>query len=267
MSLSSMSRLAFVTRRLGQMSLQQQSVTVTTAGSSFCRQTAAYVVHRPPVFGHTGSLMLQMRCFASKSKKSKVTEKVAYNPEDEAATQHKEWVKFQQSIAVDGFDTGATTEIQRVKKGGGRGKRKTKRDEQYQRILDRERLTEVSGGEFPPERYSDEETARLLEQAYNAVPPRAGKRGTRSLKRQKLRWHLVRGVRKRYKAHMAKFQIRKMAERSRKAKDVNSIIREAKSVRLRDREYQLYVLNRWNDTMAKAAADKGSKQFEEAELA
>lgn len=38
--------------------------------------------------------------------------------------------------------------------------------------------TQLKGGEFPALRYSDEETERLLTEAYAAIPPRAGKRGT-----------------------------------------------------------------------------------------
>ena len=269
MSLSNLaSQLAFVTRRLGGISLQKQLVPALSSAHVY-RHSAAFAVTPQLSVGHTaGSVMLQVRSLrssSSKSKKSKGRGTVEVKPPNEAATQHVEWVKFQQSIAVEGFDTGATTEIQNVKKSGG-GKRKSKRDEMHERVMEQERMATVRGGEFPPERYSEEETERLLAQAYSHIPPRMGKRGTRNLKRQKRRWKLVREIRKKEKKHLAAFQIRKMATRSKKVKDIKSVIRESQAVRVRDREYQFSVVQRWNYTMAKYAETKASKHIEEAEL-
>jgi len=192
------------------------------------------------------------------------------NLEDTASEQHKEWVKFQQAIAVDGFETGQTKALQNIKKRGGGGgggssnKRKTKRDKMLDKIIERNAEAELKGGEFPALRYSEEETERLLRQAYAAIPARAGRRGTKNLKRRKRQYALVREIHRKKKAHLAAFQLRRMAARSAKKKDVNSIIREAKSVRLRDREYQLSVIKRWAETMTR---DRGEEErIDEAEL-
>lgn len=177
--------------------------------------------------------------------------------EDEASLQHKEWVKFQQSISVEGFETGQTVEVQSTKKakGGKANRKKTKRDLLEEKLKEKQRFTDVSGGEFPPMRYSDEETERLLKQAYAALPKRDGKRGTRNLKRQKRRWVLVREIRRKYKAHLANFQVRKMKERSRKIKEVKAILAEAPSIREKDRDYQLSIYREWAQRMAQGQGE------------
>ena len=169
---------------------------------------------------------------------------------DAPAAQHEEWVKFQQSIAVDGFETGQATTIQTGRNKNNRGRaQKRKLNEAQAKIIERQRLTAAGGGEYPPMRYSEEETQRLLAQAYAAIPPRAGKRGTRNKKRQERRWALVREIRAKYKAHMANFQERKMQERSRKMKEIKAMLTAAPAMRQNDREYQFTVYERWAATM------------------
>ena len=188
-----------------------------------------------------------------KKRESKKMGKAApEKPEEEAALQHQEWVKFQQSIAVDGFDTGATLTARtstKKSRGGKNLRRKSKQADLEEKVAEKKRLTDVGGGLFPPMRYSDEETERLLAQAYAALPKRTGKRGTRNLKRQNYRWFLVRKIRKKYKRQMAAFQIRKMEKRSRKIRDVKQVLNEAPSVRERDRAYQAEVFRRWAANM------------------
>lgn len=277
------SQLASVTRRLGQMGLHHQPRAVVAAVGSPSRRLlpqTAISVPIPPCCsgsgGNTPTALPTVRSFGSKKKKNKSSSKASSpgpqperaNPEDTAADQHKEWVKFQQAIAVDGFETGATTEIQRIKKGGGGSgkKRQTKRELMAERLLERERNAELRGGEYPAERYSEEETARLLEQAYNAVPRRDGKRGTRALKRQKRRWALVRKIHRKQKAHLVAAHHRRMAARAQKSSEIRSILRDIPVVRQRDREYQLSIIQRWNDTMAQSAALSVKQQMEEAEI-
>lgn len=229
-------QLAALTRNLGRLQLQHQ--------------ISSRIV--PSVF--VGAKNQLIRSFASKKKQDRT---VQPSVDDGTTLQHSEWVAFQNSIAVEGFETGQTLSVQSTKKtrGGKATKRKqTRRDAMEEKLKERQRLTGAGGGEFPPLRYSDEETDRLLAQAYAALPPRAGKRGTLNLKRQKRRWHLVREIRRRYKAHMANFQVRKMEKRSLKIKEVKAILDEAPAIRQRDREYQLSVYNRWAATMV---ADQG----------
>ena len=169
-----------------------------------------------------------------------------------AAEQHKEWVEFQKSIEVDGFETGQTlTAIDASKKGrsGGKAatkKRLTKRDEMADKIKERQRLMGRGGGEFPPMRYSDEETERLLKQAYAAIPARTGRRGTLQLKRQKKRWHLVREIHRKYKQHIMKFHVRRMERRSAKMKQIKDFVSNVAPIAVQeDIEYQSIVRQRF----------------------
>jgi beta-galactosidase beta subunit len=183
-----------------------------------------------------------------------------------AAEQHKEWVEFQKSIEVDGFETGQTlTTVDSSKKGrsGGKAttkKRMTKRDEMAEKIKERQRLAGAGGGEFPPMRYSDEETERLLKQAYAAIPKRMGRRGTLQLKRQKRRWHLVREIHRKYKANIIKFHFRRMQRRSTKIKQIVDFISNvAPNTVHEDIEYQNSVRQRYMNMMETAAASRAAK--------
>ncbi|KAL7447847.1 hypothetical protein ACHAWC_000153, partial [Mediolabrus comicus] len=107
------------------------------------------------------------------------------------SSQHNTWVEFQRSIAVTGFETGQTVREQTLGKksrGGKMDRKRKEREAELEAALRGADNTQLKGGEFPSLRYSDDETERLLAQAYAAIPPRAGKRGTRNLKRQKRRW-------------------------------------------------------------------------------
>lgn len=170
-----------------------------------------------------------------------------------AAQQHQDWVEFQKSISVDGFETGQTMEVVRgTKKRGGRriSQRKSETASKLEeRLLERQRMTDIGSGQYPPLRYSDEETERLLALAYASIPPRAGKRGTRNLKRQNRRWHLVRKIRQKYKHQLAQHQERKMIKRSEKVKSVKAVLEVAPEICAKDREYQMQVFRRWSATM------------------
>ena len=169
-----------------------------------------------------------------------------------AANQHQGWVDFQKSIAVEGFETGQMKETKKKSTRGGRNLSKRKSKEALkleERIAERQRLTDIGGGEYPPLRYSDAETERLLAQAYAAIPARGGKRGTRNKKRQEKRWWLVRKIHKKYKKNMLKYQERKMAERSRRVKAVKAVLAEAPEINSKDRAYQMEVFARWTATM------------------
>jgi hypothetical protein len=98
----------------------------------------------------------------------------------------------------------------------------------------------------------------LLAEAYAAVPERAGKRGTRNLKRQGVRWHLVRKIHKKYKYHMEGHQTRKMEKRSLKIKLVKGVLEASPSIRERDRAYQAQVFERWAANMVQ---DPGEEIF------
>lgn len=246
-----------------------------------CRQSAAPEA-AAAVFPSSTLPVFSMRSFGSKrnsnkkKKKDKKQQQQSNNAghdetsktTDEAegvALQHQEWVKFQQSIAVKGFETGQTVTLQtgdkKKQRDSNRRRRRSRPTAAEEAFAERQRLTSFGGGLYPPLRYSDEETERLLAEAYAAIPPRAGKRGTRNLKRQNVRWHLVRKIRKKYKKHMAAFQVRKMQERSRKVAAVKQLLQDAPAAVQRDREYQAQVFQKWAENMKQGQTidvDEGS---------
>lgn len=194
----------------------------------------------------------------------------AFQTHSSTPLQHEEWVQFQRAISVQGFETGQTTTSSVTQSSSSsRGSRQsstslqsnssssqrkkiTRRNALAETVAERRRLTGAGGGEFPPLRYSEDETNRLLEMAYAAVPPRAGPRGTLRLKRQKKRWHLVREIHRKYKSHMAAFQVRKMAKRSWKVREVRAVLDTAAQICQQDRAYQLEVYRRWAATNNKS---------------
>lgn len=168
--------------------------------------------------------------------------------------QHLEWVKFQQSIAVDGFETGQTTQatvtaLTGRKDRGGKQLRKRKEKEMAEQ-LKQDRLTEsLGGGLFPPLRYSEEDTERLLAEAYAAIPERAGKRGTRNKKRQHLRWHRVRKIHAKQKKYKERAHYRRMEKRSRIVKEVLAVKESAAEIRAKEGAYQDAVFRKWTQQM------------------
>jgi len=211
--------------------------------------------------------------------------------------QHSEWVKFQQSITVSGFQTGQTTTATVLKKSRG-GKQARRKREQELALAARfevagatgatageddaatdwggEKLSHVAarrkrelalaltasfgphgiegpGGKisavatkFPALRYSIEETAALLKEAYATLPKREGKRGSRAKKRQKNRWKQVRRNHSDYKAQLIAAHHRRMEHRQYKRNRTKEMKEEiAPPARQQDLEYQKMVLTRY----------------------
>mmetsp|Transcript_28893 Transcript_28893/g.78283 ORF Transcript_28893/g.78283 Transcript_28893/m.78283 type:complete len:303 (+) Transcript_28893:383-1291(+) len=166
--------------------------------------------------------------------------------------QHQEWVKFQQSITVEGFQTGQTTTATALKKNRGGKQARRKREKELARLgafSESEENISAVAQKFPAIRYSPEETEELLKQAYAALPERAGKRGNRNLKRQAERWRRVRKIRSDYKAHLVEAHHRRMEARSYKRERTKAMKEEASELRQKDLVYQGTVLKRWTDTV------------------
>lgn len=179
-----------------------------------------------------------VRFFSGKKNSKKASD-------DDPNTQHEEWVKFQQAISVDGFDTGQITSVSTVKKTrGGKLARKKKERELALKEQSTE-LADIGGGQYPALRYSEEETQRLLAEAYANLPKRTGKRGTRNKRRQRLRWHRVRKIHKKQKRWRIAAHFRRMDKRSSNKKAVMEIKSTSANTRQKDREYQDAVVKRW----------------------
>ena len=168
--------------------------------------------------------------------------------------QHLEWVKFQQSIAVDGFETGQTTKatvtaLTGRKDRGGKQLRKRKEKELAEQVKAERATDSLGGGLFPPLKYSEEDTQRLLAEAYAAIPERAGKRGTRNLQRQHLRWHRVRKIRAKQKRFKERAHYRRMEKRSHIVKQVLAIKDSAKEIRANEEGYREAVFRKWQNQM------------------
>ena len=175
---------------------------------------------------------------------------------------------FQKSISVGGFQTGQTTKVRVLQKGeSGQKLRDLKRREKMEMRMATKRpeMTDVRGGEYPVGRYSDEETERLLAMAYAAIPERAGRRGTRNLKRQKNRWFLVRKIRAKAKRQKTAAHFRAMDKRSVQAKELKAVRAEAPGVRVRDRNYQRELLQRWVENLQQHDDDYSERELIQAE--
>ncbi|KAL3756981.1 hypothetical protein ACHAWU_004635, partial [Discostella pseudostelligera] len=187
------------------------------------------------------------RWFSDKSSSTATTTNSS-NDSEGGSSQHNTWVQFQRSIAVSGFETGQTTKertLGKKNRGGKMDRKRKEREAEADSLLRGEDVTQLKGGEFPALRYSDEETERLLAEAYAAIPPRGGKRGTLNLKRQKRRHFIKRQYHIKKKFERIAAHERRMAKRKRIYDQIKKYSAEAGDVRARDEEYQNRVLQRW----------------------
>jgi hypothetical protein len=185
---------------------------------------------------------------ASTSTSSSSTTNDSATTTTSGSSQHNTWVEFQRSIAITGFETGQTVREQTLGKksrGGKMDRKRKEREAELEAALRGADTTQLKGGEFPSLRYSDDETERLLAQAYAAIPPRAGKRGTRNLKRQKRRWEIKRQYDATKKSERIAEHGRRMAKRHEISQTMYNIRVEGVDVREREREYQMGVVERW----------------------
>jgi hypothetical protein len=246
--------------RLVELAVARRS-TASTANDENClglSLSPRWISSKPSSYGGGGK---KSKKVSGESKdRNSAADSTSTSPHADAPSQHEEWVAFQRTISVQGFETGQQTQVASRSKRGGRlvrRKQQKLRERDEDDPYDPRRFTDLAGGEFPPHRYSQEETERLLAQAYANLPERAGKRGTRNLKRQGRRWFLVRKVRKLYKHHLANFQTRKMAKRSEKVRLVKQVLEEAPDKRQSDRQYQAQVFASWSSRMEQRRVGAG----------
>lgn len=165
------------------------------------------------------------------------------------SSQHDTWVEFQRSISVSGVDTGQIVKERTLGKKNRGGniarKRKEREAEMVAQLKGVDNVIQLKGGEFPPLRYSDEETERLLAEAYAAIPPRAGKRGTLHIKREKRRWWIKRQYDYKKKLERIETHHRRMAKRMLTKAQMKEERLEAADVRKREKAYHKMVFRRW----------------------
>ncbi|KAL7552971.1 hypothetical protein ACHAWF_016208 [Thalassiosira exigua] len=186
------------------------------------------------------------------------------------SSQHDTWVEFQRSISVTGVDTGQTLREKKLdkKSRGGKLARKWKeREAEIEAALKGVDNTQLKAGEFPDLRYSDKETERLLAEAYAAIPPRAGKRGTLNLKRQKRRWALKRKYDAKKKEERIAAYERKLEKEARIKREIKEVRVGATEIRKRDVEYHNMVLQRWAEMNGHNAPLKEVEEPRKEELA
>jgi hypothetical protein len=187
---------------------------------------------------------MQQRFFGARNKPSKKDEKRMRKIVSQETQQQQDWVDVQQSLSIGAFPGNAGVSARATKKA---------KQSAVEAAAERQRLTKAGGGLYPPLRYSPEETELLLKEAYDAVPKREGKRGTREAKRQGRRWQAVRKIRKKYKKLLVRAHYRKMEKRSLKVAQVKAVLAEAPDIVKRDREYQAEAFRRWAQTMLQSA--------------
>mmetsp|Transcript_24445 Transcript_24445/g.30075 ORF Transcript_24445/g.30075 Transcript_24445/m.30075 type:complete len:253 (-) Transcript_24445:131-889(-) len=198
----------------------------------------------------------QLRQFSSKEDDNKETSNV--DPDSD-------WHKFQQTLKFDAstFDALPSSKL---KKRGGKLLRKKK--EQQLKLLNlnsNDRLLEAGSGQYPPLRYSDDETQKLLEEAYAAIPPRMGGTKTRQLKRQTNRYRSIRKARALKKEEKINHHFATMEKRSKISKEVQAVKVSAESVRNEELEYQKAVLNKWAFINGFSSSENGQEEGQKIE--
>lgn len=174
--------------------------------------------------------------------------------------QHQEWVKFQQSIRVDGFQTGQLTTATTLKKNRGGKQARNRKTRELALLQQGDPKFADSTDKFPAIRYSPEETQELLKLAFETLPKRTGRRGTRNLKRQNRRWKLVRDIRSKYKRQIIAAHERRMKHRHWVREQTKAVKAAAPAICEKDTQYQAQVLRRWAATMfSKASTEENEK--------
>lgn len=165
-----------------------------------------------------------------------------------------EWNKFQETLMFD--ETKLSGSIsKKSKKRGGKTLRK-KKTRELELIKKQEgRIDDVGTGQFPSMRYSDEETERLLKEAYDNLPKKGISKKTRQLKRQRIRHRVIRKARYIKKQERIASHFARMEKRSLVVKDVKRVIETADSIREKDLMYQRKVLMKWAEIQGLTAVE------------
>lgn len=185
-----------------------------------------------------------LRPFSSWNKEPSNTSNT--NTVSTSSASDQEWNAWQRSLLSNVTENEVSfANTSSITKRGGKTLRKRKEALKSVSLSSQERLIEAGPGQFPPMRYSDEETERLLKEAYENIPERTGKRGTRSFKRQKVRFWGIRKARRIKKMEKVRHHFAQMEKRSARVKAIQRMKEIAVETRQEDKLYQQSVLRKW----------------------
>lgn len=207
-----------ITRRLSQLAVRKSSNFI---GSSNTLRTETLANFKTPK-NSLQQVPVSVRTFSS----------------DEKGGQDQQWANWQNSLLKKEGD--APT----IKRRGGKALNKKK--EVVESLSSQERLLEGAGpGQFPPLRFSDEETERLLKEAYSKIPKKAGGKKTRRKKRMANKFNAIRKARAIKKKEKVEHHFDRMEKRSFQLEGINRMKELAVEVRVEDQEYQAAILQQW----------------------
>jgi len=182
-----------------------------------------------------------------------------------------EWNKFQQTLIFDEAKLSGSLGTKTKKRGGKMLRRKKAKELE---LMEKGKTnTDVGGGRFPSMRYSDEETEKLLKEAYDGLPQKGISKKTRQIKRMRNRFKAIRKARYIKKQEKIAHHFARMEKRSLVVKEVKLVKESAAEIREKDLMYQREVLLKWaeiqgltavtNDTQGAVSADDGVENKEE----
>lgn len=144
-----------------------------------------------------------------------------------------------------------------MKKSKG-GKQARNRKARELALMEQDDNLSSSDNRFPAIRYSPEETQELLKLAYDSLPVKTGKRGTRNQKRQDNRWKAVRQIRATYKQNIMAAHERRMEHRQWTRGQTKAVKEAAPSICTKDAAYQASILKRWAATMHPSSSEEAA---------
>lgn len=166
---------------------------------------------------------------------------------------------------MDGFQTGQMTQVvsRGLKKSKGGKQSRNRKAKELSLMMASSTSSQMSNvasadNRFPAIRYSPQETQDLLNLAYQTLPTKMGKRGTRNQKRQDLRWKAVRNIRSTYKRNIIAAHEKRMEHRQWTRAQTKTVKEGAADVCAKDVRYQASILQRWAATMYPPALVNGN---------
>lgn len=203
----------------------------------------------------TISSLSEMTYLHSSSTKPSFTIRQFSSEENKTNDADAEWNKFQETLRFDTIDENNLPT--NTKKRGGKAMRK-KKDREMELLKKQEgRMTDVGTGQFPPLRYSDEETEKLLAEAYAALPEKGISKKRRHKQRMANRFKAIRKARHLKKQEKIAHHFATMAKRNIISNQVRRVVNESVEVRNQDLEYQRRVLKKWAVIQTLAVEEEG----------